>query len=273
VTKWTKTEYKVLASMAPSHHRTNNIVHDNDEARKLGFRAGLITGTTIYGYASHLPVANWGVLWLTRGTAMLSLRGPTFEGEGVAVRASESKEAADTYEVEVTSVDPGPRMLMRASLRSRDAAPELRIPRKAANATMPELTRDLLATGTVLPTLDDRLTEAEMLEYLEQIQEASSIYRTHKLVHPGQLLHLANESLMQNFTLEPWYHVKTELEYHSPVAWDEPISIRARVVEPYERHGSELVTIDYEWVADESRLASRARHTLMYHRNMASAKG
>ena len=59
------------------------------------------------------------------------------------------------------------------------------------------------------------------------------------------MLHLANELLMHHFTLEPWYHVKTELEHFARIHWGDRISVRARVVQAYERNQNQLAANAY----------------------------
>jgi hypothetical protein len=41
-------------------HASENKIHDEAIARKLGFSGGLVPGVEVYAYACHLPVARWG---------------------------------------------------------------------------------------------------------------------------------------------------------------------------------------------------------------------
>jgi hypothetical protein len=41
-------------------HSSENKIHDNTVARKLGFTGGLVPGVEVFGYASHVPLEHWG---------------------------------------------------------------------------------------------------------------------------------------------------------------------------------------------------------------------
>ncbi|HEX4819789.1 MAG TPA: hypothetical protein VFV00_06240, partial [Acidimicrobiales bacterium] len=46
---------------------SNNKIHDDAVARKLGFTGGLVPGVDVYAYLTHPPVEAWGLEWLERG--------------------------------------------------------------------------------------------------------------------------------------------------------------------------------------------------------------
>ena len=201
------TWFAIVPSMAPSHHRTNNVVHDDAEARKLGFKAGLITGTTTYAYLTRPAVAHFGKAWFEQTQNIIKLKAPIFEGESLISRLVSSAESACEIEL-------GDGAEVRAALTSQKltvAKPADDIPSQSLNTAQPRLTAELIPTGKVLGTLRDPLDQAECLEYLEQLQEPHEFYRVQRIVHPGQILHLANEVMMNNFTLGPWFHAKSEI--------------------------------------------------------------
>ena len=41
-------------------HASENKIHDNTVAQKLGFAGGLVPGVEVYAYACHVAVACWG---------------------------------------------------------------------------------------------------------------------------------------------------------------------------------------------------------------------
>src|SRR5688500_15127724 len=86
-----------IAVHAPFHvhakthsHASENKIHDDDVARRFGFRGGLVPGVEVYAYMTHLPVAHWGVAWLERGTAECRFLKPVYDGKIVTVNASET---------------------------------------------------------------------------------------------------------------------------------------------------------------------------------------
>jgi hypothetical protein len=254
--------FAIIPSMAPSHHRTNNVVHDDAEARKLGFKAGLITGTTTYAYLTRPAVAHLGKAWFEQTQNTIKLKAPTFEGETLTARLVSSP--PDACEVELTD-DAGVRATLSCQKLDQLTSPA-EIPAEPLNTDRPKLTAALIPTGKVLGTLRDPLDEAECLAYLEQVEDPHAIYRERKIAHPGQLLHLANEVMMNNFTLGPWFHAKSEIINRRAIKMGTPIEVRSRVVETSDRNGNKLATIDFNWVLPEGTAAMSARHSIVYER-------
>ena len=58
-------------------------IHDEDEARKLGFRGGLVAGSIHMEQLAPLLVRAFGDAWLERGTISLYFLTPTLHGEEV----------------------------------------------------------------------------------------------------------------------------------------------------------------------------------------------
>src|SRR5689334_10205467 len=60
-----------------------NKIHDDDVARALGFRGGLVPGVDVYAYLCHEPAARWGRSWLERGTIEARFLSPVYDGDEV----------------------------------------------------------------------------------------------------------------------------------------------------------------------------------------------
>jgi acyl dehydratase len=73
----------------------SNPVHDDDFARRLGFRGGLVPGVAVYGYLAVLPERRWGAAWRAGGTMSARFAKPFYDGEEVTVTAAEDGEALD----------------------------------------------------------------------------------------------------------------------------------------------------------------------------------
>ena len=70
---------------------SENKIHDDDVARRFGFKGGLVPGVEVYAYMSHVPVARWGVEWLERGSAECKFLLPVYDAKLVTVSASEAQ--------------------------------------------------------------------------------------------------------------------------------------------------------------------------------------
>src|ERR1700757_2230576 len=85
--------YRVEAFNASTE--SENKIHDDDVARRFGFRGGLVPGVDVYAYMTHLPVARWGRAWLERGNAECRLLKPVYDGDLAVVTATENAGGLD----------------------------------------------------------------------------------------------------------------------------------------------------------------------------------
>src|SRR5207247_4429152 len=88
-------EYHVKARNTSSS--SENKIHDEQFARRYGFRGALVPGVTVYAYLTHPLVAAFGAAWLERGTANVRFAKPIHEGEEVMVAGAVT--ARDTKSV------------------------------------------------------------------------------------------------------------------------------------------------------------------------------
>src|SRR5690348_12990980 len=85
--------YRVEAFNASKE--SENKIHDDDVARRFGFRGGLVPGVDVYAYMTHLPVLRWGRAWLERGTAECRFLKPVYDGDTAVVTAIEDAAGLD----------------------------------------------------------------------------------------------------------------------------------------------------------------------------------
>src|ERR1700710_2147028 len=61
-------------------HASENKIHDDTIAQKLGFSGGLVPGVEGYAYACHPAVERWGRAWLERGHMECRFLKPVYDG-------------------------------------------------------------------------------------------------------------------------------------------------------------------------------------------------
>src|SRR5689334_9242570 len=79
---------------------SENKIHDDAVAKKLGFSGGLVPGVEVYAYACHPVVQRWGHAWLERGHMECRFRKPVYDGRIAMVS---KRDVADAMELEVHS--------------------------------------------------------------------------------------------------------------------------------------------------------------------------
>ncbi len=78
-------------------------IHDDEKAREMGYRGGLVSGSTVLAYMSRLMHETYGPAWVESGTFTGRLRRPVYEGGDVTVEGEvvEAPSAANNGRVTV----------------------------------------------------------------------------------------------------------------------------------------------------------------------------
>ncbi len=242
-------------------HASENKIHDDTVAQKLGFAGGLVPGVEVFAYASHVPVMHWGRVFLERGRMACRFAKPVYDGATALVTG---QPVGDRLELRVesngvlcatgTASLPPPSGTIDA--HSYAAAPPAQ-ERPPADETS-------LAVGTVLGIAPKPLTTGVAETYLADARETAPIYAAEGLAHPGYLLRLCNLALVENVVLAPWIHTGSVLQFLSTARIGETLSVRARVTANTERKGHRFVDLDCLILADDRRPVAQVAHTAIY---------
>ena len=241
---------------------SENKIHDDDVARRFGFRGGLVPGVEVYAYMTHLPVGRWGVAWLERGTAECRFLKPVYDEKIVTVTASEAERAlAIEAESEGVICATGAAALpdeCDAPPRWPDSAP---IP---APENRPEADETTLAVGRCLSSHPVNLTPDSLRQYLADIRETEALYAREGLAHPALMLRLSNSALKDNVKLGPWIHVGSSIRHCGVARAGEALVARAQVAANYVRSGHSFVELEVVILASGVRPVAQVRHTAIY---------
>ena len=99
--------------------------------------------------------------------------------------------------------------------------------------------------------------------YLDEISETDPIYPVEGLVHPGQILRLANMALVQNVVLGPWIHVGSKVQNLAAVHIGQRLTLRATITSNEVSKGHAIVAFDAVVTADD-RDAAHITHTAIW---------
>jgi acyl dehydratase len=250
-------EYRVVAHN-PSTGSENRI-HDDDVARRYGFRGGLVPGVTLYAYVSHALLQSLGPGWVAHGVTRIRFLGPCYHGEELLT-------TVDGGRFQVTA---GERTCVVGSAflsgACRDGVEVDSIP--TAALPEPELRpaagADVLVAGAVLGSVSLDTDPTAIAEYLAMIDEPSDLYADRGIVHPGMLLGGANRILSANVVLPAWLHVESEMAHFRAVVFGEPVEVRSRVAEVFEKKGHQFVRLDVAWLSGSETVAV-AHHTAIW---------
>lgn len=236
-----------------------NRIHDDEVARRFGFRGGLVPGVDVYAYLTHLPAAAWGRAWLERGTLTARFERPVYDGERIDIAVSSdgaivARNAVGEVCARATTAPPGAPSVP-PDVSNWPSVPQSTDPRPAS----PEA----LAPGTAFGLAPHRFHAERAGEYLAEVGETLPLYADEGVAHPGWVLRDANYVLSSNVRLGPWIHVESSVRHFGVVRDGDEVSARAVVTAEWERKGHRFVSLDVVHLAGE-RIVARTDHTAIY---------
>jgi acyl dehydratase len=108
------------------------------------------------------------------------------------------------------------------------------------------------------------MTPEDAAWYCDGVRETDPLYRNERIVHPGRILRLCNNALMDNVVLGPWIHVGSKVQNLSTARIGETLSVRAKVATNYEKKGHRFVDLDVLVIANDERPVAHVLHTAIY---------
>ena len=231
---------------------SENRIHADDVARRLGFRGGLVPGVIVYGYVATCLAADPG--WVAHGRTEVRFRRPCYEGDllEIGLEPGGGIEVRSAGEVCVTG-------RASAGADNREPAVASRHPAPAASRR-PHASAVSLAAGTSLGWIPLPAGEEALTSYLEKIGARDW---TSDALHPGMLLEGANWVLAANVILPPWIHVESSITHRRAVRVGEAVEVHAAVAEEWERKGHRFVALDVAWRSADDVVAA-GRHVAIW---------
>lgn len=250
-------------------HASENKIHDDAVAGKLGFAGGLVPGVEVYAYMTHVALDQFGVDFLARGQIECRFAKPVYDGRMAEIIGAPD---GDRLEIKVESegqqcatgwarLPAGPALPPSISDYAYIAPPSERPPADEAS----------LAPGNVLCTEPEELTRAHLHDYLRDVRETDPRYAEQLIAHPGILLRLCNAALKDNVVLAPWIHVGSRVQNFALAHVGDRLSARTRVSANTERKGHRFVDLDCLILANEETPIAHVAHTAIYQLRQLAA--
>jgi acyl dehydratase len=240
---------------------SENKIHDDTVARRFGFAGALVPGIEVFAYTAHVPVGHFGRAFLERGEAECRFLKPVYDGNIACVTAQ-----YDGDGLALTVESNGERCATgSASMPAPRPAPAVdSLPAGTPPAERPKASEDSLSVGRALGIAPHVIDRTALATYLDAISETDPLYRAEGIVHPGQILRLANQALLQNVVLGPWIHVGSTIRFHSIARVGETLTLRSRVISNAVNKGHAIVTFDAIVVASGTRTVAAINHTAIW---------
>jgi len=258
-------EYRVKASIDTADFA--NRIQDDEYARRYGFRAGLVSGTSIFAYMTRPLVESAGKDWLERGSADVRMIRPVYEGEEIRISGFVSTEDADgAYSLEYQAANNQGALCGIGIARLAAAAPH---PEPSLNDYPPgrgrlhrPMSLESLPLGENLtPVLSDFTWSVHWQYCRKSIRDLHPLYE--KTLHPGWLASRASQILAANYAIQAWIDVACQVQHFHVQEEACVIETRGRVHSKFERNGDHFIVLELAVFAPNRCLAT-IRHTAIF---------
>ena len=236
-----------------------NAIHNDEGARQHGFAGALVPGVAVYGYLMRPAVNAWRLDWLTRGAASVRFLHPVYDGERVIAEADDAMNlqllnaAQQACAIGSATL---PAELPRISADDYEQGEMRMRPPAMVSFHIGE------PLGSLAFTMD---WQNERDGFLANMNDDNPLYRN--ALHPAFWLAQANEVFMRNIALGLWIHTASEIQHYALVEEGEPISMRGRVSELYEKKGHEYLAADLAAFGEHERPLVQIKHTAIIRLN------
>ncbi len=245
-----------------------NAIHSTQGAQEYGYRAALVGGATVFGWATPVIFEVLGKEWLNFGWAELAFRRPTYPGEQITIAVEGGPDVAT---IQITGEDGAVRIAGDLGLGLAPWLDDvlLRTPMRAPEPAMtvhPRLTHEVAPVGRELAVLGRTENVEEVREYASKKQRTDDpmFVGERPRLHPGWIVNRPTATLHHSFDYGPAIHVRTHLQIFEPVFAGEPLVTTATFRETYERKGHHYGAYDCTTYSEDGRELIRQRHTTIY---------
>jgi hypothetical protein len=232
---------------------SENKIHDDAEAKRYGFKGGLVPGTVMYSHMTRPVVGRFGEKWLGRNAGEVVLLKPTYEGERLSVTAADAPGGnRNAVKVSLVNADGLCLATLETAVPEQLPAPDplsRMEPDRSGGARIP-IGWDAVIVGKPLKVLPWQPTSADQSAWCTGVSDDLPVYRGKNApLHPGFILQTANRAFSNHFQVKPWIHVSSRIVTRGVLRVGQSIEVRAHPLERWEKKGHQFVKLYVAMIA------------------------
>lgn len=234
--------YRVTTRNTSPH--VENKIHDDVEAKRYGFKGGLVPGTAVYAHMTRPVVARYGEAWLERNASELALLKPAYEGDRLCVTVKErpgqegsalNLSIANESDQELATLETA----VAAHLPLADPLSNM-TPDRTTSARIP-ISWDAVVVGKPMRAMIWEPNVDKQQRWCTGVSDDLPVYRGEGApVHPGLIVQAANHVLGNHFVLKPWIHIGSRVLTRGLARLGQTYEVRAVPIERWEKKGHQF---------------------------------
>ncbi len=244
-----------------------NRIHDDEYARRCGYRGALVPGASIYAYMARSLVELLGREWLERGTAEVRFMLPVYEGEEIRISGtirSMTPEGVLCIDCQAMNSRGETCAVGTATLPQQETSPAPTLEDYPAGKHRPGRTLALqtLRIGEELIPVKSEFTRQTHWSYCQKIiRDHLPLFQD--LIHPGWLLSQPGLVLAENYDLPAWIQVASAVHHYHSQSEECTVETRGRVSDKFELKGNHYLVLDLALFAGNFCLQT-IMHTVIF---------
>ncbi len=250
--------------------KPDNMIHSTDGARAYGYRAALVGGATVYGWAVRTIVRALGPEWLAHGWAQVTFRKPVYPADALRTRVHSTGEF--TLHSDATGRPSGAALCIEGQVGLGDAPwlADLRYPTRLTPTERPvvvaRLTPDNVPVGRPLQSRSVPLSRQDAVQFArEQARESDPRFvGDAPLAHPAWLASQPIYLLHHNYDYGPAIHAQSHIQHLAQARVDTNYLVAGTCIDSYERKGHHYMVNDCLLRDGAGTDVARIRHTVIY---------
>lgn len=249
----------------------SNPIHSSATAQRYGFKAALVGGVTVWGWATPAVLQALGQGWLDRGWADFAFRQPTYPGDTLAVRVAPGSDAGpDAWSVTMTNQDGVLCVVASVGLGDAPWIDEYVTPGRMAGQASPSPKPPLeLASAPVGQDwrgMGEETPVPEAREFSSHGQRSSDplFIGDRPRLHPAFIAGRAERIMRHNVSIPNSIHTRSRIQHLAPAYAGQRITTGARFLEAYERKGHHIANFDCLVQGQDGTALARVRHWTIF---------
>lgn len=239
---------------------SENKIHSDDLAKRLGFTGALVPGVTVFGHLTWPLTADMGASWLESSWVTTRFLKPAYDGERLTIT---DEQRADVYNVEC-------RNPQGVSIAALDCTPESQQPDVDLHARLTStrpverapISWDAIHIDEPFPTYVWKPDVTLNREYAARLDDDTLLFQQ-GVLHPHAILSQANQALVRRFVMPAWIHTGSELRFRQLLRVGDAVEVRSVPVEKWEKKGHQFIKLYIAYLLNGD-VATEIYHTAIF---------
>ncbi len=249
--------------------RYRGSTHDDEVARRMGFKAALVPGAFVYGHVSRVAIEAWGADWARCGSMQIRFTKPVYNGDVITISSSALQGEDGSRRSSITAENEDGEVVAVGWLGEPN--PAARPPALADLPVMPmpdppiSVAPGQMQVGMRGGSSMAILTADDFKASLDAFDERHLIYADPGFVHSGCLMRRSMFDMNGSFRFpSPVVLVGCETQHYGLVHPGQKLSVSGIVSAAYVRRGRHYFESEEFMIADDAEVVARFVRTSIY---------